>query len=111
VSDHIAVVLVGLVIATAGFFGAHAIASGWVAYAAGDGKTQASSLYNLFYYAGSSAVGWLGGLAFDAAGWTAVAGVVIGLAVLAGALALTTLGSPSRTPIPAADRTAGAATR
>lgn len=111
VSDHIAVVLVGLVIATAGFFGAHAIASGWVAYAAGDGKTQASSLYNLFYYAGSSAVGWLGGLAFDAAGWTAVAGVVIGLAVLAGALALTTLGSPSRTPIPAADQTTGAATR
>ncbi|WNG82219.1 MFS transporter [Mycobacterium sp. ITM-2016-00316] len=93
VSDHIAVVLLGLVIATAGFFGAHAIASGWVAYAAGTGKTQASSLYNLFYYAGSSAVGWFGGLAFDAAGWTAVAGLVIGLAVLAGVLALTTLGS------------------
>ena len=111
VSDHIAVVLVGLVIATAGFFGAHAIASGWVAYAAGGRKTQASSLYNLFYYAGSSAVGWLGGLAFDAAGWTAVAGVVIGLAVLAGLLALTTLGSPGRTPIPVADRTAGAAPR
>ena len=88
VSHHIAVVLAGLVIATAGFFGAHAIASGWVAHAAGDGKAQASSLYNLFYYAGSSAVGWLGGLAFDAAGWTAVAGVVIGLAVLAGGLAL-----------------------
>lgn len=93
VHDNIAVVLVGLVIATAGFFGAHAIASGWVAYAAGDSKTQASSLYNLFYYAGSSAVGWFGGLAFDTAGWTAVAGVVIGLAVLAAVLALTTLGS------------------
>jgi predicted MFS family arabinose efflux permease len=109
VSDHIAVVLIGLVIATAGFFGAHAIASGWVAHAAGDCKAQASSLYNLFYYAGSSAVGWLGGLAFDAAGWTAVAGVVIGLAVLAGALALTTPGSPSRTAIPVAGRTAAAA--
>lgn len=95
-SDHIAVVLLGLIIATAGFFGAHAIASGWVAYAAGAGKTQASSLYNLFYYAGSSAVGWFGGLAFDAAGWPAVAGLVIGLAVLAGALALATLGSRVR---------------
>lgn len=98
-SDNIAVLLTGLVIATAGFFGAHAIASGWVAHAAGNGKTQASSLYNLFYYAGSSAVGWLGGLAFDAAGWAAVAGVVIGLALLAAALALTTLGSPGRTRV------------
>jgi MFS transporter, YNFM family, putative membrane transport protein len=96
-SAHLAVVLAGLVIATAGFFGAHAIASGWVAHAAGDGKAQASSLYNLFYYAGSSAVGWFGGLAFDAAGWTAVAAVVIGLAVVAAALAFTTLGSPGRT--------------
>lgn len=96
-SSQLAVVLAGLIIATAGFFGAHAIASGWIAHSAGDGKAQASSLYNLFYYAGSSAVGWFGGLAFDAAGWAAVAGVVIGLAVLAAALAFTTLGSPGRT--------------
>lgn len=88
VSEHLVVVLAGLVIATAGFFGAHAIASGWVAATAGAGKAQASSLYTLFYYAGSSAVGWFGGLAFDAAGWTAVAGVVIALAVLAGVVAL-----------------------
>ncbi|MGV9800921.1 MFS transporter [Mycobacterium sp. NPDC003449] len=88
-SHNIIAVLVGLVITTAGFFGAHAIASGWVGSAAGDGKAQASSLYNLFYYGGSSAVGWLGGLAFDTVGWAAVAGTVIMLAVLAGALALT----------------------
>nr|MDT0526677.1 MFS transporter [Streptomyces sp. DSM 41633] len=67
-AGNVVVVLIGLVIATAGFFGAHAIASGWVGAAAGDGKAQASSLYNLFYYAGSSLIGWVGGLAFDAAG-------------------------------------------
>ncbi len=88
-SNNVVAVLVGLVITTAGFFGAHAVASGWVGSAAADGKAQASSLYNLFYYGGSSAVGWFGGVAFDAAGWTAVAGTVIGLAALAGLLALT----------------------
>ncbi|ABK71320.1 MFS transporter [Mycolicibacterium smegmatis] len=86
-STNAVVVLVGLVIATAGFFGAHAIASGWVGAEAGDSKAQASALYNLFYYGGSSAVGWLGGLAFDAAGWSAVAGTVMGLAALAGLIA------------------------
>jgi MFS transporter, YNFM family, putative membrane transport protein len=89
VSNNVVAVLVGLVITTAGFFGAHAVASGWVGGAATDGKAQASALYNLFYYGGSSAVGWFGGVAFDAAGWTAVAGTVIGLAALAGLLALT----------------------
>ncbi|MFV8265076.1 MFS transporter [Mycolicibacterium peregrinum] len=88
-AGNVFVVLIGLVIATAGFFGAHAIASGWVGAAAGDGKAQASSLYNLFYYAGSSVIGWVGGLAFDAAGWRAVAGTVIGLAMMAGVLAST----------------------
>ncbi|AKS31731.1 MFS transporter [Mycolicibacterium goodii] len=87
-SGNVVVVLVGLVIATAGFFGAHAIASGWVGSGAGDGKAQASALYNLFYYGGSSAVGWAGGLAFDAAGWAALAGTVMGLAALAGLVAI-----------------------
>lgn len=96
VSEHLALVLVGLLIATAGFFGAHAIASGWVGSSAGPHKAQASALYNLFYYAGSSAVGWMGGVAFDAAGWTAVAGVVITLAALAGVLACMTLRNPCR---------------
>lgn len=86
-SGNVVVILVGLVVATAGFFGAHAIASGWVGSGAGDTKAQASALYNLFYYGGSSAVGWAGGLAFDAAGWPALAGTVMGLAALAGLLA------------------------
>lgn len=88
-SSSLVAVLAGLVIATAGFFGAHAIASGWVGAAAAEGKAQASALYNLFYYAGSSAIGWFGGVAFDAAGWPAVAGVVIALSVLAALLACT----------------------
>jgi MFS transporter, YNFM family, putative membrane transport protein len=80
-------VLVGLVVTTVGFFGAHAIATGWAGRAATAGKAQASSLYNLFYYAGSSVVGWFGGIALEHAGWTGVALTVLILAGVAAAAA------------------------
>ncbi|MEZ0050006.1 YNFM family putative membrane transporter [Mycobacterium sp. MAA66] len=86
-SSNVIAVLVGLVVATAGFFGAHAIASGWTGQLATVGKAQASSLYNLAYYAGSSIIGWIGGIAFDAAGWAAVATTIVVLAVVAAAAA------------------------
>jgi MFS transporter, YNFM family, putative membrane transport protein len=86
-SDNVIAVLAGLVIATAGFFGAHSIAAGWTGRSAPVGKAQASSLYNLFYYGGSSVIGWFGGLAFDGYGWTAVAATIIVLAVIAAAAA------------------------
>jgi predicted MFS family arabinose efflux permease len=86
-SDNVIAVLVGLVIATAGFFGAHSIAAGWTGRSAPVGKAQASSLYNLFYYGGSSVIGWFGGVAFDAQGWTAVAATIMALAVIAAAAA------------------------
>lgn len=86
-SDNLIVVLAGLVIATAGFFGAHSIASGWTGQSAPVGKAQASSLYNLFYYGGSSLIGWFGGVAFDGYGWTAVAITILVLAVIAAVVA------------------------
>ena len=86
-SDNVFAVLVGLVIATAGFFGAHSIAAGWTGQSAPTGKAQASSLYNLFYYGGSSVIGWFGGVAFDGHGWTAVALTIVGLAFIAAAAA------------------------
>ncbi|RFA11349.1 MFS transporter [Subtercola boreus] len=86
-SSLLVLVLTGLVVATAGFFGAHSTASGWTAAEATVGRAQASSLYNLFYYAGSSLFGWLGGLFFDAAGWSATASLIGVLALVAAALA------------------------
>jgi predicted MFS family arabinose efflux permease len=82
-SGNVIIVLAGLVIATAGFFGAHSIASGWTGRSAPAGKAQASSLYNLFYYGGSSLFGWFGGVAYEGYGWAAVAGTIVGLAVIA----------------------------
>jgi MFS transporter, YNFM family, putative membrane transport protein len=82
-SSNVIAVLVGLVVATAGFFGAHSTAAGWTGQSAPVGKAQASSLYNLFYYGGSSLIGWFGGVAFDGGGWTAVAVTVLVLAAVA----------------------------
>jgi predicted MFS family arabinose efflux permease len=80
-----------LVIGTAGFFGAHAIASGWTGREATVGKAQAASLYTLFFYGGSSVVGWFGGVALDAAGWPAVTLTIVVLAGVAAVLALVLL--------------------
>jgi len=83
-----AVFVVGLVLFTAGFFAAHAVAAGWVGQRATGGRSQAASLYNLFYYAGSSFFGWFCGLVFVAAGWTATVLTVMGMALLAAGLAV-----------------------
>ncbi|MFK4295210.1 YNFM family putative membrane transporter [Arthrobacter sp. GAS37] len=77
--DNIAAVLAGLVVFTGGFFAAHSIGAGWTGTIATSGRAQAASLYNLSYYLGSSIIGWAGGLAFQAFGWTALAWTVIAL--------------------------------
>lgn len=77
--DAVPAILIGLLIFTAGFFAAHATASGWVPVLVTTGRAQASSLYNLAYYGGSSLFGWAVGLAFQPWGWI---GVVASVAVL-----------------------------
>jgi YNFM family putative membrane transporter len=75
----LAPVLVGVVLLTVGFFGAHSVASGWVGQLARTDRAQASGLYLFAYYAGSSIGGWVGGLVYQHAGWT---GTVAYLVVL-----------------------------
>ncbi len=85
-------VVAGLVVLTAGFFAAHAVASGWVGALAPPGaRAQASALYTFGYYAGSGLLGWLGGYAFTAGGWPAVVAAVVACALLALVLALLAL--------------------
>ena len=72
--------IIGLALYTFGFFGAHSIASSWVGILAEKSeKAQASSLYLLFYYAGSSIVGAAGGLFLHRFGWN---GVILAISVL-----------------------------
>ena len=82
------VVVIGLIVFTAGFFAAHAVASGWTPVAAEpEARAQASSLYYLGYYGGSSLFGWLLGVVFTTVGWMWFVGAVIGMCALAAALA------------------------
>ncbi|MBT0768372.1 MFS transporter [Kineosporia sp. J2-2] len=91
VNDLVSIVA-GLVVLTGGFFGSHAIASGWVGARASRGRAQAAALYTLFYYLGSSVIGWGGGLVFESWAWAGIVLLVIGLALGAIALAVASAG-------------------
>ena len=90
VSD-IRVIVLGMVVLTAGFFAAHAVAAGWAGSSAVAGRSQSTSLYNLGYYAGSSAFGFLGGSFLALAGWAGTAGMVLVLTGVATALVVAVL--------------------
>ncbi|MEV5549071.1 MFS transporter [Streptomyces sp. NPDC052309] len=84
-------VLLGLVLITAGFFAGHAVASSAVGKTATHGRAQASALYQSAYYIGSSAGSTVGATAFHAAGWPGTVGVGV-LAVL-GVVTITIAGT------------------
>jgi predicted MFS family arabinose efflux permease len=86
------VVLAGLLIFTAGFFGAHAVASGWTPVAALPAiRSQASSLYYFAYYAGSSLFGWALGLVFGQASWGWFGGLILVMCLAAAGVAVVAL--------------------
>lgn len=72
-------VLVGMLIFTFGFFGAHSVASSWIGRRALRARGQASSLYLLSYYMGSSIAGTSGGFFWHHWGWTGVGLFIAGL--------------------------------
>lgn len=87
-SDSLPAIITGIALITIGFFIGHAAASSSVGAHAGQAKSHASSLYLLFYYAGASMTGWLGGWFWIHGGWYAVvaltatcaiAGLILGL--------------------------------
>ncbi|MGV4888983.1 MFS transporter [Streptomyces viridosporus] len=84
-------VLLGLVLITAGFFAGHAVASSAVGRTATEGRAQASALYQSAYYVGSSAGSTVGALAFHSSGWAGTVGV--GLVAVAGVAGITLLGT------------------
>ncbi|PYF08730.1 YNFM family putative membrane transporter [Rhodobacter viridis] len=75
----------GVALVTTGFFIGHAVVSSAVGAVAEGAKGHASSLYLLFYYAGSSLTGSLGGWFWQHLGWPGVVGLTV-TAALAGLL-------------------------
>ena len=77
VASSLAVVIVGFVVFTGGFFAAHAVANGWAAAEAPtSARASASGLYTLAYYLGSSVGGTVGSVVYGHAGWAWLVGTV-----------------------------------
>ncbi|OQR37668.1 hypothetical protein BWR59_00830 [Pseudomonas sp. Bc-h] len=77
----LAVVVIGVLLFTFGFFGAHSVASSWIGRRAIKAKGQASSLYLFSYYVGSSIAGTGGGMFWHYGGWNGI-GVFIAILLL-----------------------------
>ncbi|MEV4422970.1 MFS transporter [Patulibacter sp. NPDC049589] len=87
-------VILGIAVLTIGFFAGHSVASSWVGRRAEHAPAQASALYLLAYYLGSSVAGPLGGVAWDSGGWNEVVLVGAVLLVLALIVSLRLRGTP-----------------
>lgn len=81
-------VILGMLIFTFGFFGAHSVASSWIGRRATKAKGQASSLYLFSYYAGSSIAGTAGGVFWHIGGWNGIGLFIGGLLLVALLVAL-----------------------
>ena len=79
----VAVIFIGMMLFTAGFFAAHSVASSWIGRRARRAKGQASSLYLFCYYVGSSVAGTLGGVFWHSFGWNGVVAFISVMLLLA----------------------------
>ncbi|MFQ6327491.1 MFS transporter [Nocardia sp. CWNU-33] len=95
IPNHLTAVIFGVLLCTAGFFGAHTVASAWVGSMATDNRGAASSLYLFSYYLGSAIIGGAAGIAYADAGWIGLAVCVATLITIAAVL-LCTLATRSR---------------
>lgn len=84
----VALIVLGVALLTFGFFGGHSIASSWVGRRALQHRTLASALYLSCYYLGSSVIGSLSGLVWEAGGWS---GIVLALGLCLGVSLLLSL--------------------
>ncbi|WP_322899742.1 MFS transporter, partial [Actinacidiphila rubida] len=86
------VILLGLVLITAGFFTGHSVASGAVSRTATAGRAQASALYLTAYYVGNSVGGSAAASFYHHGGWPAAAAVAFAALALAAPAALRSRG-------------------
>jgi len=68
--------IIGIALLTFGFFAGHSLISSWIGKLATHDKAQASSLYLLFYYVGSSIGGTVGGRFWSSYGWSGVVSMI-----------------------------------
>ncbi|WP_058303388.1 MFS transporter [Gorillibacterium timonense] len=103
--NHLLVLkIIGVALVAFGFFAAHSVASGWVGILASrEHKAHASSCYLLFYYAGSSLIGWSGGTFLTHYSWNGLVYYLCALIAIVFLLAYRSGG----TTLPVSKRVAG----
>jgi len=79
--DSVVAIVLGVGLATFGFFASHSVSSSWVGRRAKPPQALASGIYLFCYYLGSSVVGWFTGYVWEHWGWP---GVVAALGALLG---------------------------
>ncbi|WP_433663016.1 MFS transporter [Nocardia sp. CA-128927] len=83
IPDNLVTLILGMSLCTAGFFGAHTVASAWVGVLASGNRGAASSLYLFSFYVGSGVVGGAAGIAYTQHGWMGLVVCVAALLVVA----------------------------
>lgn len=86
--DSVIAIVLGVGLATFGFFAAHSVASSWVGRRARAPQALASGIYLFCYYMGSSVVGWFTGYMWEHWGWPGVVALLSALLGVALAIAL-----------------------
>ncbi len=76
-------IVIGLVVMSGGFLGAHAVAAAWVGRRAPTAKALAASLYLLAFYAGAGILGTAAGTVWADGGWVAVVAAVCAVLLVA----------------------------
>jgi YNFM family putative membrane transporter len=92
----LALIILGLIVMSGGFLGAHTIVAAWVGRRAGTAKALAASLYLFAFYTGAGLLGTAAGIVWSAGGWPAVVGATCGVLVLAIAMAISLRRVPER---------------
>jgi YNFM family putative membrane transporter len=86
--DSVSAIVLGVGLATFGFFASHSVTSSWVGRRARPPQALASGIYLFCYYVGSSVVGWFTGYVWVGWGWNGVVAVLGALLGLGMAIAL-----------------------
>lgn len=76
-NSYLPLKIAGVACVAFGFMAAHSVASSWIGLISlRNQKDQASSFYLMFYYTGSSLLGWTGGIVLNHIGWAGLVGYV-----------------------------------
>lgn len=84
---YLAIVIAGLTICSSGVFVCQAATIAFIAESVSEGRSLATGIYYLGYYAGGAVGTWIAGLAYEGWGWDGSVGALIGGQMLAAAIA------------------------